>query len=310
MAAYGAVRRPFFCKLMFEPATKSQVAATLCWSVLLFNIGILHAAGTRSLSVLNNAYLRVLRAAAGAKYVDNIPSHTTQEVLVSTGAAPLCDEVRLLRLRYAARVVRHAPPALCAIIDAESQWITDVCADLSWLRSLLPSDDSLPPENSPFELWSPLLAASSWKLKLASARAARLAQLAVPQLPAAPAAAQEWSHFCYQCSRGFATERAWATHAWSTHRRRGPGTALVHGPTCAACLVCFHTRSRVLHHLRDRPSCAERIASAMHPASTELQLALVEEEVAARRLARGARGLTAFNAPAFRVPGPLPEWAS
>ena len=84
--------------------------------------------------------------------------------------------------------------------------------------------------------------------------------------------------------------------------------AYAHGTACPACLKEFHTRERLVCHLKVAGRCWEAVTVLVPPLAPEEVVRLDVESAQVQRANRRA-GMHDRKAhlPAYRIPGPLPE---
>lgn len=142
---------------------------------------------------------------------------------------------------------------------------------------------------------------------------------AVPALPRAAAAAvavaagdQDQAEeavrrfMCMDCGETFRAQGAWSRHRQRAHGVVHPARRYAYGSCCQHCMVEFHTRPRLVWHLRHvKPRCLDAVRRFFDPLGDEA-LAEVEARDRADAAALRARGLRWNKAERVsgRVPGP------
>ena len=113
-------------------------------------------------------------------------------------------------------------------------------------------------------------------------------------------------HLCIDCNATFATPAALASHR---HRRHGIKNTLrlfFSGTCCQACMLEFHSRERLLYHLKQARSCRDFVL--LQPPLTEEEAEQLDHVARTEQRDNRRRGLQPRHAQlaAFRLPGPLP----
>ena len=121
----------------------------------------------------------------------------------------------------------------------------------------------------------------------------------IPQLPLA--------FQCHMCPARFASKQALAAHSFQRHNTISPTRALLDVTHCPACLMEFHSRSRVIAHVNEKlKRCRRAIHSWLRPLDADIVAQLDKHEAElARSLSRIGRSRVYADAPACRLEGPL-----
>ena len=216
-----------------------------------------------------------------------------------------------LRLSLFVRVVLRAPPSLLGSLwcgrRARRSWIASVEADFEMLATRaggapLPSFGSLAEAVA-------YIKAQPRKFKSALFKACADSRLGASRVWSPSRAFSESleQHPCALCSAVFTTRQKLAVHSFSVHRVRGVLHDRVEGDTCPCCLMCFHTRSRLLAHIQQKSQRCSLFVSQVIPPMDEnvLGLAIAEDAAQARLLAKRGRRRVFAEEPAVRAYGPL-----
>ena len=116
------------------------------------------------------------------------------------------------------------------------------------------------------------------------------------------------SFACSQCDKTFNTHQKLSLHLWKVHNVKNPIRLHINTVFCPVCMVMFHTRERVLNHLRYRSAlCREQILEYPQVLddvqADDLDLSLRESNILLQKAGR-RRHSAVLNA--FRLSGPLP----
>ena len=175
------------------------------------------------------------------------------------------------RLRYAALVSRNGPAFLHGLIQGEAglEWRQALVRDVSWMQRLLRTRlGTMPhPRENP-EAWEAywIKWPVQWHLLVKSCLAqAVLEQCASPDADAAPnsssSGSDEW--MCGTCAACFGSHKRLALHRMKAHGIRAFERDYVVGTVCPFCSADFHSRLRVLKHLKQSGVCGAMLYSDM-----------------------------------------------
>ena len=130
-------------------------------------------------------------------------------------------------------------------------------------------------------------------------------------VPLKPAKVQSALSFqCHMCSRCFPSNQTRALHLFKVHGVKSDVRLRIDTTHCPVCMLQFHTRERVLNHVKFRSKvCRTYICDGPPILTVEMADALdmQEQESNRKRAACGVRRhkLTKESGPCFRMPGPL-----
>ena len=107
--------------------------------------------------MLRNKYMHIVRSAAGCISVPKIGNiFSDAEALSIAEALPWEQLVAIERLRYACRLLQHAPQCLMALLEQlsvhKSSWTRLIFSDLEWMHGLVGKHFDMPPITSPADL--------------------------------------------------------------------------------------------------------------------------------------------------------------
>eukprot|EP00959_Pyramimonas_sp_CCMP1952_P442966 9273201-Pyramimonas_sp.AAC.1 len=85
---------------------------------------------------------------------------------------------------------------------------------------------------------------------------------------------------CYECRATFETGCAWQCHRTKVHGRNDDIPRYAYDGYCAACDVNFHTRKRLIYHLKYRHTkCIDRLRGIVEPMADEVLAEMDEKDI-------------------------------
>jgi hypothetical protein len=231
----------------------------LLLSKALFKCQVWSGFSDAQLSVLRTPFYQAVLKLQGRSRA-NETGRVSHEYLASQeGYADISVYIRKARLLYFARVVRHGPPILLALIQQTSQyagsWGAQLCGDLNWLKERSTKLDSLPvPATGSFAQWQALARdyPNQWK---------KIVQNTVSdvELNVQPGSTDTFDvplaylqHECSACDLSFSSPQGLCLHSFKVHGRRSIAARYtMPGGTCQECLLHCHDRPRLARHLID-----------------------------------------------------------
>jgi len=227
----------------------------------------------------------------------------------------LDNHLRKLRISYFRRFLLYAPLALKVAIShewslphsARCSWLAHVIDDLVWLNN--GAKLALPHPSCDGRPWHDFLLGSKFRMNQAIEMASHCsAQQMVKDVVVDPSIQPPSSHQCDECGALFATFAGMCSHQFIKHHRTNMLRRFTFCTHCVVCLKEFHTRPRLIHHIKSRsPKCSAILVANYVPLSVDVVEALDQEDNVERKRLR-ALGLNLRHAcvPAFRLQGPLP----
>ncbi len=194
--------------------------------------------------------------------------------------------MRTRRLRYLAAVLTKGPAGLRVALDClwndDSSWVRLLAEDLEWMRGCLRhapdinTDDTdgwfkyIRHNTSAFlrQLNTAWRAHVQWRMETYRIS---LWQRALAKYDAVPQPPQyDTKLVCYQCDETFDTVKAWRRHRSVRHMGKIDAQRFAIGSVCYSCGTDFHTRTRLVYHLRYRGSgCLHEISQKIAPMEDE-----------------------------------------
>ena len=121
-------------------------------------------------------------------------------------------------------------------------------------------------------------------------------------------ALQGQSHSCVACSESFDSFQKMSLHAFKAHAIKSVWRLYVgESSVCEVCMHQFHTRDRLLNHIRYRSKVCKHNMHIRGPICNEEQSKALDSAAAAANAALYSQGLRSHSArePAYRIAGPL-----
>lgn len=211
-------------------------------------------------------------------------SHLTDLHVLAKVGLPMPDELlRSCRLRYFGTLHRCGSAANWGLLAEDQTWINLVQEDFQWLWTQICNTTDLPDPVMHYPAWRDLLTFHStyWKKlvrrSIAHAVAQRQNYLTALELhqnvgqvlhdhgwaPCLPTDDKiiipRSSHGCMQCQTRHLTHAGESVHMFKRHGRVAPARRLFAETHCPACLREYHTRAKVLAHLRIAVQCRQEL---------------------------------------------------
>lgn len=319
--------RPLMHKVLanrdFKLEQRMGILRSLMLSRLFYNAGTwCYVSGTWMKPIkrrLQATYTSMAKAWRGDA-VSRLPFKTVCEQL---GAPTAEQQLAAARLRLWARLVRHGPPVLHALVQSAADqpwsWARRVMCDLVVLHRASGKLSELPPPQADLEpwcafvqnhpaAWASIVAAHFMSFR-ADAHATKVPN-AVPEPgvdPVVPGGLAEplVVHQCQECHVHFGSRQALMAHRAHKHGYRRDEARYAVGEVCQFCMLLLHTRARLMGHFVKAPLCLQSHVQFFQPLSPEALQQLADAE-APDRAARRRRGVCDAKAdvPAIPVHGP------
>ena len=329
MQSWGSLARSFYHKRYVGQRAKTIAFQSLSMSRMMYNahtwIGITddmiakwQQKLRKPLGLMTKPYLRGVHPTQ----VDTVDLFAFAQVL------PPMDQIHLARLRYLKRLLQYCPQGLWDLLfqskHLPTSWL-DLCrASFAWFQKFYQAP-GLPADACDLSAWLSYVALdTSWKGRLQkAARGCLCFRTATAEqrvwlksfethfvagggiLPVAQTlAAETW--ICDQCNKSFASRRALATHAGRAHGYRRLVKYYAVDNVCNACAKIYHTRKRLIEHLRDATACLHVLQACFPPLSDE-QVIAMDAQDHATTLDLRAQGWGASKSliPMRKICGPL-----
>jgi len=270
------------------------------------------------MAALRAAYYRPIRAAVRQSWGGGVPDVGGRAAQMRLSLSGPEARLRIACIRLLGRVVAVAPAFVRTAVDLEACWLDQAVADLEWVRERAAILPLLPEPSGHLAVWLDFMRAAPGRWRRAVAAAERTLSPTLSSTSATwlrPRQLPERSScrlsglVCYECGFAGCSIRTFQTHMRKAHGVRAAVAPAAHGTSCLRCMRIYHTRQRLLQHLRQCAGCAGATAANVQPADgPDLEADMAAERL---RLAALRRASTREPAPpAFRLQGPLTRWAA
>ena len=224
------------------------------------------------------------------------PTHVdTVDLFALAQILPPMDQLHLAWLRHLKRLLAYCPQCLWDFLFhsrmLSHSWIQLCHLSFAWFLQFYPVPGA-PSDQNDLSAWLSYIALdNSWKgrLKKAAQGCLRFRQATAEHnvwfkafqatftaaggiVPVSQQISTE-TWVCDQCSKRFASRRALATHAGRAHGYRRLVKFYAVDNVCNACAKIYHTRKRLIEHLRDSALCLQVLQACFPPLSDEQVLA-------------------------------------
>ena len=263
---------------------------SLIMSRLMFNIHIV-VPTPKYLSIVNSVYMRGLRRIGNmCRHGHTISDFEVRHQLKMPSIDCLFSRARL---RYLARVIKHEPLSLTALLASQPRkktmpWTSLVLKDMDALRDLVSFCARLPDPRLDSAAWIGFINGSKhWGQSI---QLLHFYASSCDKAPPQDAARAHIDSFrCHLCESCFPSARARDSHARAKHGVRCPQRRFAPGDgICPVCNTAFQSRLRLLAHLCDsrRTRCWDSIClnSCDYPALDDIVVAELDTLDAAMRL--------------------------
>ena len=202
-----------------------------------------------------------------------------------------CTQARINRLKFLARALQHIPEGIWQLIDAtdhEKDWAHACCADCRWLRTHF-QKGRWPDDTATFAEWRQFVASTGDRM----ARVKMGEKVAI-RFHERSALAKRWSlsmernyaeqgllfhsreqrpavdaFICDQCSKAFASKRGLYMHSTHVHGYKPQVRFWATGSVRLKCSKEYHSRHRLMQHLRNSDACLLHLVDTFPPLSDE-----------------------------------------
>jgi len=224
---------------------------------------------------------------------------------------PMCI-LRVARLSLFARVLVKAPEQFKELVldmgELPQGWTRCVIGDLQWL-ALAPDFSAC--DGFTLAQWADCIYDKPKRFKKLVLKFSKMRVANIPAhsdktncIPVQPSV----SFDCNVCSASFSTFQKLSLHSFKAHGTKSIWRHFVsESHTCEVCLVHFHSRERLLNHIRYRSRICKFNMQIRGPLYGEERAAQLDAEAAKTHVSLYSQGSRSHAAPiaAFRIEGPL-----
>ena len=280
-SAFNRFRANVYQNKKLQLAKRTAIFRSCVLTVLLWNAGTWPTLRPCELRYLSGAFLRLLRRLLLPDFkIEDTYNWNETKLCATLRLLPLQDQIRLQKVGYYGRLLRHGTDPHWALLAAEGQWIATIKDDLAWFHSNTQSQVFRPIPTDPegHQFWEQLINMhhGTWKGLLKKAQKHLLLQQDVrhgrngfyahlrqrlreadflPESDHGVRTDPPGLHVCMPCGVTFQTRTAWATHSFRAHSRRARERYLVDQETCGHCHHVFLNPFRLYLHLRTSTQC-------------------------------------------------------
>ena len=287
-SAFSQHRRAVYHNRALQFSKRRQIFQACVLSVFYWNCCTWPPLNPADLTYLNGALVRLLRRLLLPEAPhDELLHWTHQKIYMTAGILEPKLYIRVCRLGYFARLMRHGPEALWALLATDGTWIAQIPDDMTWYTTNCQSRTFRPPFQHPDGpgYWHKILLdqPACWKglLKKATAHALLQAEIhtkadlferslakamanhhkdLLPQPELLPAGSTQ-TYVCMPCGRTFGSKVGWAIHTFRVHGRLAAARYLADQAACDFCHHTFYNEHRLYLHLRYSKRCFDHLRS-------------------------------------------------
>ena len=245
---------------------------------------------------------------------------------------PLRLKISFKKIKWLPTILSHAPPLLLMYLDEQLErnwgWAKGLAADIMLANKHVDTSCHQQFEHGlegacRYARESPASWAAAVKLAAQAAgrffieqakleiwnkEAARIAsEHDVPLFAAHQEAPASMNVFvCYSCGTHFDTKAKWKKHQTVAHGYIAPARYMAHGGDCLSCNTRFHTRPRLVWHLKRSHRCIQALIDNGVQPLTDDNRAALEEDERKQSLALRTGGRSRYHAelPSMKIAGP------
>ena len=324
--AWGPLLKNLWSNKSIARCNKVLLFQSLVMSRLLYNVHVWSWYQESDIQKLQAAFRDMAKSIARPSLMGLGYYQVTVEDLAGlVGVLDPARQLRVARLRYAARAIRYLPSFMWRILretEGELAWKMHFIADCEWLRSHHPSG-TWPIANADFNQWLEFIPhCDDWRtrIKRAAAASLRASQRNAEHKLRELKMTEDWQDFgltfgdkpkenpvvcfrCEMCGSEFASKRGLFMHSSHVHDYKPHVRFLAAGSCCLACGKEYHARQRLLSHLQYSGHCRDKLAATFPPLSLQ-EVAKLDEhdrEFAVQQKTLGWHPRKALL-PAIRIP--------
>ena len=279
--AFTQHRRLLYRNAMIPWKKRQEIFSTLVLSKLMYGFESWTFENLQCRAQLHAGIIKLYKRLLGSQCNEHL---TDEAVIIAVGLPSPTELLRCSRLRYFGTLFRCGQAAHWGLLREDSGWISMLEDDCRWLWSQLSNNTSLPDPTAHFPVWQDLIKhhGGYWKklIKKGVAHAClqrenediavklhhRVADVLhqhgwAPTLPSHEHLPQQTNQAfgCLHCQTTHATRAGESAHMFRRHGFRASARQLFDGTSCPNCLREYHTRAKVLAHLRHVHACRQSL---------------------------------------------------
>ena len=279
--AFTQHRRVLYRNLQIPWKKRQEIFSTLVLSKLVYGFESWTFETQACRAQLHAGIVKLYKRLLGSRHAEHL---TDDAVIIAVGLPSPTELLRCCRLRYFGTLYRCGYDAHWGLLREDVEWVSMLEDDFCWLWRQLQNNTSLPDPVLHFSVWSDLLKhhGGYWKklIKKAAVHAClqreneeiaiqlhkRVANIlnqhgwapALPK-PSNATARQQHVYGCLHCQTPHATRAGESAHMFRRHGFQASARQLFDGTSCPNCLREYHTRAKVLAHLRHAHDCRQSL---------------------------------------------------
>jgi len=279
--AFTQHRRVLYHNALIPWKKRQEIFSTLVLSKLVFGFESWTSETQQCRDQLHAGIVKLYKRLLGYRCIAHL---TDDAVIIAAGLPSPTEILRCSRLRYFGSLYRCGRDAHWGLLKEDLTWVAMLEDDFRWLWQQLHNSTSLPDPSLHFPVWQDILMhhGGYWKklIKKGVAHAClqrenediavqmhrRVANILhqhgwAPELPINKHKYQKQSQAfgCMQCRTTHASRAGESAHMFRRHGYRASARQLFDGTSCPHCLREYHTRAKVLAHLRHAHVCRQSL---------------------------------------------------
>ena len=279
--AFTQHRRLLYRNTQIPWQKRKEMFSTLVLSKLMYGFESWTFETQQCRDQLHSGIIRLYKRLIGSCFAEHL---TDEAVIIAAGLPSPTELLRCCRLRYFGTLFRCGSDAHWGLLREDITWISLIEDDFRWLWRQLCNNTSLPDPTLHFPVWQDLLIhhGGYWKklLKKGAAHAClqrenediaiqmhrRVADILhqhgwtpPPPRPVQQAVQTSIAYGCLYCMTAHSTRAGESAHMFKRHGFRASARRLFDGTSCPNCLREYHTRAKVLAHLRHAHVCRQSL---------------------------------------------------
>lgn len=279
--AFTQHRRILYRNAHIDWKKRREMFSTLVLSKLVYGFESWTFDTLQSRAQLHTGIIKLYKRLLGSNHAEHL---TDEEVIIKAGLPSPTELLRGCRLRYFGTLYKCGRAAHWGLLCEDAAWIAMLEDDIQWLWTQLQNNTSLPDPKSHFPAWNDILLhhGGYWKklIKKGLAHAClqreneatavqlhrRVAELLhkqgwITHLPTTEnlCAEQPEVFGCMHCQTSHASKAGESAHMFKKHGFCASARQLFADTSCPNCLREYHTRAKVLAHLRHVHHCRQSL---------------------------------------------------
>ena len=279
--AFSQHRRVLYRNLSLSWSKRKELFGSLILSKLVYGFESWTFETQQIRAQIHAGIIKLYKRLLGHQHAMHL---SDEQVLVETGLPSPTELLRGCRLRYFGTLFNCQHASHWGLLVEDRQWIALLEDDFQWLWAQLKHNTTLPDPVSHFAVWQGILIHHKgyWKKLIKKGlthaclqRENHAVAVQLHQRVATLLHKHGWvSHLpnedvpihspsaifgCMCCGTAHATKAGESAHMFKRHGYRASARSLFDGTACPHCLREYHTRAKVLAHLRHAHTCRQSL---------------------------------------------------